>query len=140
MSATFEYELTVPASAIDVMGHVNNVVYVDWVQIAARKHWNSATADYFRDESPDEERIGIKKMAWVVLDHHITYKAQAIEGDIISLTTLVKAFSGAKSERHTEIKRKTDNKLLASAVTNWCLLKMPQGRPMRVPRNIIDLF
>ena len=139
-STPFEYELTVPASAIDAMGHVNNVVYVDWVQTAASKHWNAATAPYFKKEISGEEHIGINKIAWVVLDHHITYKAAAIAGDVVVISTFVKTFSGAKSERHTEIKRKRDNQLLASAITNWCLLKMPERKPMRVPQEIIDLY
>lgn len=136
----FEYHLTVPASAIDVLGHVNNVVYLDWVQIAASKHWNHATVTYFKDEDPNEERVGIQKMAWVVMDHHITYKAAAFEGDKIVVTTFVKTFTAATSVRHTEIRRKGDEKILVSAVTNWCLLKMPAAKPMRVPAEIIALF
>lgn len=137
---TFEYELTVPVSAIDVMGHVNNVVYLDWVQTAASKHWNHTTVTYFKDEDPTEERIGIKKMAWVVLDHHIKYKAEALEGDVLVIATFVKKMSGVRSERHTTITRKSDQKLLVRAVTNWCLLKMPEAKPMRIPEAICALF
>ncbi len=137
---TFEYELTVPSSAIDVMGHVNNVVYLDWVQMAASKHWNHATASYFKDEDLTEERIGIKKMAWVVLDHHISYKAEALEGDVLIVTTFVEKMAGVRSERHTRITRKNDQKLLVTAVTNWCLLKMPEGKPMRIPEELRILF
>lgn len=137
---TYEYHLTVPATAIDVMDHVNNVVYLDWVQIAASKHWNHATKEYFKEEDQKEERLGIKKMAWVVLDHHIIYKGQAFEGDEIVVTTFVKEFTAAKSIRHTTIRRKGEENILVSAVTNWCLLKMPEGRPMRVPAEIVDLF
>lgn len=140
MSASFEYHLTVPASAIDVLGHVNNVVYLDWVQIAASKHWNHATKEYFKDLNLDAERIGIEKMAWVVMNHYIDYKAAAMEGDEIVVTTIVKNISGATSERHTEIRKKGEDKILVSAVTNWCLLKMPAARPMRVPKEIIALF
>ncbi|MFT5750968.1 MAG: acyl-CoA thioester hydrolase [Flavobacteriales bacterium] len=136
----FEYQLTVPGSAIDVLDHVNNVVYLDWVQIAASKHWNEATSTYFQYEDPKEERLGIKKMAWVVLDHHICYKAAAFEGDILIVATFVKKMSGATSERHTEIRRKDNGALLVSVITNWCLLKMPEGRPMRIPREISTLF
>ena len=136
----FEYHLTVPPSAIDVLGHVNNVIYLDWVQIAASKHWNDATKDYFKSEDPKEERLGIKKMAWVVIDHHITYKAAAFEGDEIVVTTFVKEFTAATSVRHTTICRKGEDKILVSAVTNWCLLKMPEAKPMRVPIEIIKLF
>ena len=136
----FSYHLTVPASAIDVLGHVNNVVYLDWVQIAASKHWNAATAAYFKDENQEEERLGINKMAWVVMDHHIKYKAEAFEGDEIVVTTFVKKFTAATSVRHTEIRRRGEDKILVSAVTNWCLLKMPEGRPMRVPKEVLELF
>lgn len=141
MSArVFQYHLTVPASSIDVLDHVNNVVYLDWVQTAASKHWNHATRDYFKDEDQEEERLGIHKMAWVVLDHYIQYHAQAFKGDEIVVSTFVASMSGARSERHTEIRRKGEEKVLVNAVTNWCLLKMPEGRPMRVPEEISALF
>lgn len=140
MPQAFEYTLIVPSSAIDVMGHVNNVVYLDWVQTAASKHWNHATADYFKDEDPTEERIGIKKMAWVVLDHHIRYKAEALEGEELIIKTYVEKMSGVRSERHTVITRKSDQKVLVTAVTNWCLLKMPEAKPMRIPEEIHTLF
>lgn len=140
MPQAFEYTLIVPSSAIDVMGHVNNVVYLDWVQTAASKHWNHATADYFKDEDPTEERIGIKKMAWVVLDHHIRYKAEALEGEELIIKTFVEKMSGVRSERHTVITRKSDQKILVTAVTNWCLLKMPEAKPMRIPEEILRLF
>ena len=137
---SYEYHLTVPASAIDVLNHVNNVVYLDWVQIAASKHWNHVTRDYFIDEDPAEERLGINKMAWVVMDHHIKYHGQAFKEDEIVVTTTVVQISGATSQRNTTIKRKGEEKVLVSAVTNWCLLKMPQGRPMRVPVEVAQLF
>jgi len=136
----FEYTLIVPPSAIDVMGHVNNVVYLDWVQTAASKHWNHATASYFGDEDLTEERVGIKKMAWVVLDHHISYKAEALEGEALIIRTFVEKMSGVRSERHTVITRKSDQKIIITAVTNWCLLKMPEAKPMRIPEEIRILF
>ncbi len=140
MASSFEYHLTVPASAIDVLGHVNNVVYLDWVQIAASQHWNHATKEYFKDLDLNAERIGIEKMAWVVMNHYIDYKAAAMEGDDIVVTTIVKGISGATSERHTEIRKKGGDKILVSAITNWCLLKMPDAKPMRVPKEIQELF
>ena len=128
MTTTFQYQLTVPSSAIDAMGHVNNVVYLQWVQDAAEKHWL-------------DKGVHLREIyAWVALDHHITYKAPAFEGEILEISTFVKGFSGPKSERHTQIKRLSDGKLMASAVTNWCLLKMPEGKPMRVPEEICNLF
>ncbi len=119
---------------------MNNVVYLEWVQIAASKHWNAATQDYFKDKGQYEERVEMHKMAWVVIDHHITYKAAAFENDTLVVTTFVEKFTAVTSERHTTIKRKGENKILVSAITNWCLLKMPEAKPMRVPEGIINLF
>ncbi|TVZ52495.1 acyl-CoA thioesterase [Dokdonia sp. Hel_I_53] len=129
----FEYHLTVPAIAIDMLGHVNNVVYLEWVQTAASKHWEQATANYFKDIPKNE-------MVWVVKDHYITYKSEAFQNDEVIVTTFVEKFTAVTSERHTIIRRKDDDKILASAITNWCLLKMPEGKPMRVPEEIIALF
>jgi acyl-CoA thioester hydrolase len=56
------------------------------------------------------------------------------------VTTFVKTFTAATSVRHTEIRRKGEDKILVSAITNWCLLKMPEGRPMRVPKEVLELF
>lgn len=136
----FSFELQVPASAIDVMNHVNNVVYLDWVQMAASKHWNHCTQDYFNASATDEQRLGISEMAWVVMDHHITYKAPAFEGETLQITTSVKKMTAATSERHTEILRPSDGQLIVTAVTHWCLLKMPDAKPMRIPREIKQLF
>ena len=37
-SATYRHEFTVPESAVDQNGHVNNVVYVQWMQDVAVLH------------------------------------------------------------------------------------------------------
>ncbi len=137
---SYSYQLLVPASAIDVMHHVNNVTYLDWVQTAASKHWNHLTQDYFKVSQDHQERLGIDQMAWVVMDHFIQYKAPAFEGELLEVTTHVETMTGATSERHTQIKRLSDNTLLVKAVTHWCLLKMPSARPMRIPKDIYELF
>ena len=68
--------MTVPVlpSDIDEQNHVNNTVYLRWVQDVATAHWRAIT-------SPEaQEMIG-----WVVLRHEIDYKTPATLGDKIAL-------------------------------------------------------
>jgi acyl-CoA thioester hydrolase len=125
----FETEISVPESAIDNLNHVNNVVYLQWVQDVAEQHWNESTDAALRE-----------KMVWVVVNHFIEYKAPAFEKDILVLKTWVQNYNGVTSERHTEIFRKADNKLLAKAKTLWCLLDKTSGKPMRITEDLIAQF
>ena len=117
----FKTEIIVSKTAIDTLKHVNNVVYLQWVQEVAEQHWNASTDSASR-----------KKLAWVVVNHFIEYKSPAFENDVLILKTWVQNYSGVTSERHTEIIRKTDNKLLVKAKTLWCLLNKNTGKPMRI--------
>ncbi|HTR80539.1 MAG TPA: acyl-CoA thioesterase, partial [Bacteroidota bacterium] len=74
----FEIKVTVDPKDIDELGHVNNVVYLRWVQEAAVAHWLSGTSV--------EEQSGI---VWVVLRHEIDYKHPARLGDPLLARTWV---------------------------------------------------
>ena len=73
----FELPITVREDDIDRLGHVNNVVYVRWVQEAATAHW--------RVLASEEERA---RLLWVVIRHEIDYKRPAMPGDTIVARTL----------------------------------------------------
>jgi acyl-CoA thioester hydrolase len=104
----FDMELTVKASDIDPLGHVNNVVYVQWVQDVAVAHWfASATA-----EQQDS-------LLWVVAKHQIEYKRPAKLGEQVIVRTWVGKATHRLFSRHTRILRKANGKTLAEAVTWW---------------------
>jgi acyl-CoA thioester hydrolase len=126
---TFQTEITVQSSAIDNLKHVNNVVYLQWVQDVAEQHWNVSTNSALRE-----------KLAWVVVNHFIEYKAPAVENDVLIVKTWVEKYSGVTSERHTEIVRKADGKLLVQAKTLWCMLDKTTGKPMRITEELIAKF
>ncbi len=126
---TFQLQITVPAKAIDGMGHVNNVQYLQWAQDVAEAHWQ---------DNSDAEML--QKYAWVALEHTIKYHAPAFEGESLVLETWVEKFEGVRSIRRTKIFRPKDDKTLATAVTQWCLLSMPNGRPMRVPAEFVAIY
>lgn len=126
---TFQTQITVPKKAIDNLNHVNNVASLQWVQDVAEQHWNESTDAALRE-----------KLAWVVVNHFIEYKAPAFEKDVLILKTWVDTYSGVTSERHTEIIRKEDNKLLVKAKTLWCLLAKTSGKPMRITDELKAKF
>ena len=125
------FALTVPVvpSDIDELGHVNNTVYLRWVQDAAVAHWHAIA-------SPDDQNA----MVWVVMRHEIDYKSPAFAEDEVLLRTWVGQASRLTFERHTEICRASDRHLLAQARTLWCPISSATGRPTRVPAGVREQF
>jgi len=75
---------------------------------------------------------------WVVLRHEIDYLASAKLNDKITINTWIENTAGVKSERMVEIKN--NGKILAKAVTIWCLLDKKSMKPARIPSEIIEIF
>ena len=130
MSST-AFEMTVPVLTgdIDEQNHVNNTVYLHWVQDVAVAHWRAIAS------SDAQETIG-----WVVLRHEIDYKAPAALNDEIVLRTWVGKATRLTFERFTEIRRKRDRQLLSTARTLWCPINTQTGRPVRVPAEVRAQF
>ena len=128
-SEKFESTIIVPKSAIDDMNHVNNVMYLQWVQDIAKKHWETKTNTQIRDT-----------YVWVVLNHYISYHSPAFEKDELILQTWIDNYHGAKSERHTKIILASSQKVIVTAKTMWCLLHKETLRPIRINQEISTLF
>ncbi len=121
----FKLVIRVVDSDIDELNHVNNVVYLRWVQDVSNAHWNHA-ASY--------ELKSVCK--WVVLRHEIDYHSPALPGDGIDLLTWIERPEGPRQNRRVSIRRSNDERVLASACTSWCLLDPKTGRPKRVSTEI----
>lgn len=128
-STPFEIGISVMADDIDGQNHVNNTVYLRWVQEVATAHWQAIASS--------EAQAGI---GWVVLRHEIDYKAPACLGDHILLRTWVGKATRLTFERFTEILRSSDNQLLSKARTLWCPINAQTGRPLRVPLEVREQF
>lgn len=125
----FEWPIEIVADDIDDLGHVNNVVYLRWVQEVAIAHWSSAA-------TPEQQAA----VAWVAIRHEIDYKHPAMLGDAIVARTWVGIADSHRFERHTEIVRAHDNKLLSRARTLWCPISRSSGRITRVSNEIRARF
>ncbi len=128
-SEKFTIKIKVPASAIDARNHVNNLSYLQWCLDAAEKHWEAKASASIRE-----------LYVWYVLKHSIEYKASAFENEWLEVTTWVSTAEGARSERRYEIYRKSDQRLLVTAKTEWCLLDGKTLKPAKIPAEIRNLF
>lgn len=129
MTKKFTTEITVSNDAIDELGHVNNVIYLQWVLQVSGEHWEKKVPLEIREN-----------VYWVVLNHFIEYKNPAFLGDILILKTWVSKMEGVKSERHVEVRRKNDDKLIVKAKTLWCLVNAENMRPQRISSEMIAKF
>src|SRR5271157_948200 len=125
----FELALAVEPADIDQLGHVNNVIYLRWVQEAAVAHWTAA--------APAADQA---KLLWVVVRHEIDYKQAAFLGDRIIARTWVGTASRIRFERFTELLRARDRSLLAKARTLWCPIDTRTGRPASVSPEVRACF
>jgi len=130
--ATFSYDLEVTESDIDELGHVNNTVYLRYAEEVARAH---------------SQRRGLSLEAYrasgvipVVRRHVITYHRPAVLGDMLRVSTHVKALEGARATRHTKICRVLDGILLAEVETDWVWVSAARGRPTRAPARVLEAF
>jgi len=136
---------------IDEQNHVNNTVYLRWVQDVATAHWKTLAS------AESQAAIG-----WIVLRHEIDYKMPASLGDEIVLRTWVGKASRLKFERFTEIRRKpgrnntgssggdidppqegfavANNQVLAQARTLWVPVAVRTGKPIRVSVDVRARF
>lgn len=128
-ASRFERTVRVRAADLDELDHVNNVVYLQWIQDIAAAHWASV--------APDDLA---RSVAWVVLRHEIDYRHPAVGGDTVTVRTWVGEARGARWDRHTEVLRESDGKVLASARSVWCPLHAATGRPRRVDDDLLTLF
>ena len=126
---TLEKEIIVSKNDLDDLNHVNNVVYIKWVQEIAKNHWNSLVSNEIT-----------KNYYWVLLEHQIKYLNPAFLNDKIRLKTYIDKNEGVKSVRIVEIYNKDTNKLLVTSKTIWCLINAKTNKPNRITDEIRQAF
>lgn len=126
---SYELLVRVAPADIDMLGHVNNIVYLRWVQEAAVAHWLALT-------TPQEQA----ELAWMVLRHEIDYKRSALPAETVRVRTWVGLADGLRFERHTAMLRGADGKLLAQARTLWIPIDPQSGRPKKTSPEIRARF
>jgi acyl-CoA thioester hydrolase len=125
----FETTLAAAAEHIDELGHVNNAVWVQWIQQVAVAHWEAVAPRAHKDA-----------YYWVVVRHEIDYLRPAHEGDRITARTWVAdAPRGARFDRFVEFTG-PDGKACVRSRTQWAIIDKALGRPIRVPPDVVAPF
>lgn len=128
-SEHFTHNITVSIDDIDGLNHVNNVVYIRWVQEIAEAHWHSVATAEFRE-----------KFIWVVLRHEVDYHRPVVIGDAVTGSTWVGDCRGARFERFVRLYNPFTQKVYAEAKTIWCLLDATIKKPLRIPEDVLALL
>ena len=125
----FEYLLKVTEEHIDELLHVNNVVYVQFMQDVADKHWHSVVLNELE-----------KEVVWVVRRHEIDYLHPAVLGDELLIRTWTGEHTTVSWDRHYEVIRPADQKKIITAKSVWVLLDKTTGRPRRIEESLLKRF
>lgn len=126
MPHVFYLPITFAPEDIDELNHVNNIVYLRYVQDAAIGHWKTVPQEI------------ASQIIWMARRHEIDYLKQAFLGDELVAKTWVDDFVGVKSIRHCEIMR--GEEVLARSVTHWISLDAQTLRPKRITEEIVKQF
>ncbi len=126
---TFALSITAQPDDIDELGHVNNAVWVRWIQDMATAHWNAI--------APQE---AIDRYIWVVTRHEIDYRGNVGAGETVTGRTWIsEPPKGARFWRNVSFTG-PDGKIKVVAKTNWAIIERASGRPVRVPVDLAELF
>ena len=129
MSNRHRMEFTAGPEHIDELGHVNNAVWVDWIQQIATAHWTAVAA-------PEHQAAYV----WVVTRHEIDYRGNIGLGETVAAETFIpEGPAGARFDRCVEF-RNRDGKVIVSARTTWAIIDRASGRILRVPKDVAEPF
>ncbi len=116
-------------SHIDELGHVNNAVWVDWIQRIATSHWAAVASAEHQAQ-----------YVWVVTRHEIDYRGNIGLGETVTAETFIPAPpTGARFDRRVDF-RNGAGKLIVSAKTTWALIDKASGRLQRVREELAEPF
>jgi len=114
---------------IDALGHVNNTVWVQWIQDMATAHWDAAAR-------PEDQAA----FFWVVVRHEIDYRGNVGLGETVHAETWIEGpAKGATSLRRVEFSDASGRRLV-SAATTWAMLERASGRLARVRPEVLAPF
>ena len=131
ISSIYSKTITIPESAIDENGHVNNVIYVQWMQDIAVEHYESIGGT---------NPMKLLGATWVVREHKIEYLLPAFADEEIEIRTLVENLRRVRSLRMYEFVRKSGGKVLVKGETDWVFVDVKSGRPTAIPEDVAAVF
>lgn len=131
-SGIFSQKIEVDTPHIDVNGHVNNVVYVQWMQDIAYAHSQHVGFD--------NAKLAEMGSTWIIRSHSIHYRRPALIGDTVIAYTWVNDIRKASSLRKYKFVRESDGLEIAHGASDWVYLDRTNGRPRLIDDEILAAF
>jgi acyl-CoA thioester hydrolase len=123
----FHYPVGIVPGDIDHMGHVNNSVYLKWVQEAVVRYWEKiAPAD------------AVASHLWVALKHEINYRRPAFLEDNVVADVIADRMHGARAFFTTIVRR--GGEVIAEVKSTWCCLDATTRKPARLGADVTGRF
>lgn len=132
VSTIFDLTITVQPEHIDILGHVNNVVYVNWMQDVATAHIEALGLGV--------EQYLVLKHAMVAVEHHVQYRKAALDGEKLVLRTWLNDINALYSFRQYLFFRPSDNSVIFAANTKWACVEIATGRPKRMSPTFTQAY
>jgi acyl-CoA thioester hydrolase len=127
--ARFTRSFTAAPADIDELGHVNNAIWVRWIQEIAVEHWMTVAPPELRDA-----------YFWVVTRHEVDYRGNVGPGATVTGETWVAAAPrGARWDRHVRFLGE-DGRVKVEALSSWAMLDRATGRLQRVRPDVAQHF
>jgi acyl-CoA thioester hydrolase len=138
----------------DPLGHVNNAVYLEYLEQAAIDH--AAVAGW-----PAARLQAEAGAVFVARRHEIEFLRPAFENDVLEIRTWPESMSGARAVRLYQVRRVDADpinlpvsrlleaeeivpiersRLIVSARTEWAFADVERGRPVRIPSVVSGDF
>jgi acyl-CoA thioester hydrolase len=123
----YRHAIGILPADIDHMGHVNNSVYLKWVQEAVVRYWEKV--------APSD---AVAKHLWVALKHEIEFRRPTFLDDTVVADVIADQMQGARAFFTTVIRR--GEEVLAEVKSTWCCLDAGSMRPSRLAKDIVSRF
>ncbi|MGB5980612.1 MAG: acyl-ACP thioesterase domain-containing protein [Nonlabens sp.] len=125
---TFSKTIEVKKEEIDNLDHVNNVVYVQWVNDIAIEHWQTVATEKL-----------LATYDWFMIKHSLEYKGAAVLGNLVKIITQVGRATNIRYERLIEIRNAATDQLLVKSISDWCAVDK-NGKPLRISDELRAAF
>lgn len=122
-----DFIISIDDADIDFMGHVNNAVYLKWVQAAVIDHWQCV--------APEE---AVAAYLWIAVRHEITYRLPALREDRLIASVSLERVQRESAFYDTTVKRGAE--VIAEVRSRWCCIDAIARTPVRVTDEIVRCF
>jgi acyl-CoA thioester hydrolase len=118
---------------IDILEHVNNKVYLKWMENISWKHSLAVGIN-------KEVFLKVGKLM-VIKKHELNYKRPLFEGDKVEMITWVDApINEFERIRHYQVRKLKDETIIFEAHTSWVCVDIKRQRKTTLPKELNEPY